>query len=229
MCVGGVAHILGVEFGGSSWGCGAHVFSTFYSTLMRHLKHDFFSHHTAYGNHDGSVAYFLLGVITRASTRPQVGKILAGVGALCLLHLGISFLIFDASRFHHPSLVTVSVVFSSAALMLVAPASSHVLTILSDNSLRFFGRISYALYLVHWPVFMFTALALDSARYSVEQVVFSVPLAVGAAWLLTERLENPIRFIIPPQKGLLLTGAVGDCLGWHVSIWNSALPSEGWR
>ena len=121
----------------------------------------------------------------------QVGKILAGVGALCLLHLGISFLIFDASRFHHPSLVTVSVVFSSAALMLVAPASSHVLTILSDNSSDF-SDASLMRFIWFTGQFLCSLPSPWTAPAIQRASGFFSATAVGAAWLLTERLENPI-------------------------------------
>ncbi|HET9851980.1 MAG TPA: acyltransferase family protein [Candidatus Limnocylindrales bacterium] len=66
---------------------------------------------------------------------------------------------------------------------------------LSATWLRFFGRISYALYLWHWPILAAaTLIALPAPAPPLWMTVLAVGLAIGAAIASTFVLEEPIRF-----------------------------------
>ena len=75
--------------------------------------------------------------------------------------------------------------------------SSIVNRILSCRCLTYTGDISYALYLVHWPVIVF-ATAFFPAGLSPITKMTIVCLSLFAASILTLQIENPIR-----QKRLL--------------------------
>ena len=74
---------------------------------------------------------------------------------------------------------------------------------LSNAGLRFFGRISYALYLWHWPALAAVALiALPAAQPPLWLTVVAVAAAIAIATASTVLLEEPIRF----SRGRWLTG-----------------------
>ncbi len=64
--------------------------------------------------------------------------------------------------------------------------------LLAIPPLRFFGRISYALYLWHWPLLILPATAIG-APLSVEARLLLVALAIALATISTLLIEEPIR------------------------------------
>lgn len=71
--------------------------------------------------------------------------------------------------------------------------------------LRWLGRISYTLYLVHWPIFV-VADRLSDHRSLVRDVAL-VAVAVAAAQLLTHAVERPVRLRRVPAGRLAAAGA----------------------
>ena len=93
-----------------------------------------------------------------------------------------------------PGIVTALPVLGTAALILGGTAMPGARW-LSAAWLRFFGRISYALYLWHWPILAASALiALPAAQPPLWMTVGAVLLAIAAAIGSTFLLEEPIRF-----------------------------------
>lgn len=86
-----------------------------------------------------------------------------------------------------------AIALGSALLVAAAASDTRIARALSLAPLRLVGRISYTVYLVHWPVFVF----LDSRRASVDGVrLFALRLAITLAISLGvyHLLECPIRF-----------------------------------
>lgn len=99
-----------------------------------------------------------------------------------------------------------------AAMMLLAGGAvgrpSIVSTALAWSPLRALGRISYSLYLWHWPVFVFGAMATGTHDWQWAWIILSVLLAAAAyAWV-----ETPVRQSRWLQGSTLATYALGAAL-----------------
>jgi peptidoglycan/LPS O-acetylase OafA/YrhL len=101
-----------------------------------------------------------------------------------------------------------SVVSTAGAGLLIwagpqAPVNRHFL---SNRPMRFVGRISYPLYLWHWPLFSFAQIILGHAPPPAV-TAGAIVVAVAAAYATTRWVETPIRYGAPARKtvpGLLL-------------------------
>ena len=77
--------------------------------------------------------------------------------------------------------------------------------------IRFLGRISYSLYLWHWPVLVLPLIALEAEPPAAMRAVL-VAVAVGAAWLSWRYVEEPFRTGFPtlarhPRRTVLAGGS----------------------
>jgi len=72
------------------------------------------------------------------------------------------------------------------------PAVGGPRAILSTRPMQFVGRISYSLYLVHWPLIVIPFLASGAPLPTYVAVTLAV-IAIPLAWLLTVTVEDPIR------------------------------------
>jgi peptidoglycan/LPS O-acetylase OafA/YrhL len=81
---------------------------------------------------------------------------------------------------------------SSLLAILVASSSSRLSVIFSWRPLAYIGRLSYALYLWHWPVFIFcTSERLDVDGLTLTAIRIGITLALSIASYLL--VEQPIR------------------------------------
>jgi peptidoglycan/LPS O-acetylase OafA/YrhL len=81
---------------------------------------------------------------------------------------------------------------------LAGRALERLRRLLAHASLQWLGRISYPLYLVHWPLLVFSLAALLRAKPGLSYgeaalwlLLLGVPLMLGAAWLLHLWIEAP--------------------------------------
>ena len=83
---------------------------------------------------------------------------------------------------------------AGAALLIVAGVRTNLISsrVLGAAPLRFIGKISYSLYLFHWPAFSFTRMALDRDITQVEGLTI-IAGSIGAATLSWRFLESPAR------------------------------------
>ncbi|MGY4711339.1 acyltransferase family protein [Mycolicibacterium sp. CBM1] len=65
--------------------------------------------------------------------------------------------------------------------------------LLSSAPMRAIGRISYSLYLWHWPVLVLAPFALGHSLDLAQRIIAAL-LSAGLAWLTLRYLENPLRF-----------------------------------
>jgi peptidoglycan/LPS O-acetylase OafA/YrhL len=102
--------------------------------------------------------------------------------------------------------------------------------LLSTRFPRWLGRISYSLYLWHWPILVLVPIAL-----SIDSIAFNLFLVVVAAliaWASTELYEAPIRHgrILPMRHGLsIVTAIAASVLVAAVAVaWGAAVQGQRW-
>lgn len=99
-----------------------------------------------------------------------------------------------------PGLPTLLPVLGMAVLIKTGEAPTMATRLLSIGPARFVGRISYALYLVHWPlIVLLKANDLDVPSREMKVVAFGGSILL--AWLLNVLVEQPTRRI--PIRGNL--------------------------
>ncbi len=104
---------------------------------------------------------------------------------------------------------------AGTALVIIGGSHSSTLPsrLLATRFPRWVGRISYSLYLWHWPLLVLVpiALGIDSVAFN----LFLVVVATGMAWASTELYEAPIRqgrlLAMTPRKNVI-TAVVASVL-----------------
>ena len=121
---------------------------------------------------------------------PVVSNLAAVVG---LAAIASSAMRFDAST-QLPGWAAIVPV-AGAALVIVAGGNARVglpSAVLSTGILRYVGRISYSLYLWHWPLLVFARIALEDERKLV-QVGVAMAATIALSAVTYRWVEDPLR------------------------------------
>ena len=147
---------------------------------------------------------------TRLRSIPTVAAAFAGWAGLALIVLA-AFVVDDSVPFPGVAALLPTV---GAALVVVAGVRSTRFgpaRLLGTAIPRFLGRISYSLYLWHWPILVVPAVALDAplplwARAAL--VVAAVVLAAATQRLVEEPVRRGRLVGIRPRRNLAMAGAL---------------------
>ena len=93
----------------------------------------------------------------------------------------------------YPGLAALLPTAGAVALLYGGAAPSGPVRLLAAAPLRFLGKISYSLYLWHWPLLVLPLMFLERALTGVE-VAASVAVAIGVSWLSWRFVEQPFRY-----------------------------------
>jgi peptidoglycan/LPS O-acetylase OafA/YrhL len=93
----------------------------------------------------------------------------------------------------YPGLAALFPTAGAVALLYGGAAPSGPARLLAAAPLRFLGKISYSLYLWHWPLLVLPIMFLERALTGVE-IVASVVVAIGVSWLSWRFVEQPFRY-----------------------------------
>jgi peptidoglycan/LPS O-acetylase OafA/YrhL len=158
----------------------------------------------------GALLFQLIGQGERVPRRATVAASMLGAG---LAMVGAGFVLADARQFPFPwALLTVA-----GTLLLIAGVvhrphgcGSPLHRALAWPLLTYLGRLSYSLYLWHWPVAVFLrwTVGLESL---VVQLIYA-PLVLGLAAASYHWIERPMRRELPllrQRPGLTVAGVVG--------------------
>jgi hypothetical protein len=153
------------------------------------------------------------------------GVVVGPAGWLGLAGMGIAATIFDSSV---PFPGTAAVIPALGAALVIAGGTQRFGPgrLLSVAPLRAVGRISYSLYLVHWPILVLAPMALGVAPDSATNAVL-VGISLGAAAISWAVVETPFRTGMPglagrPRRTLSL--AMGAIVAVVVA---AAIPAVG--
>ena len=119
----------------------------------------------------------------------------AGLGWIGLATLVVASFALDGSL-PYPGVLAVVPTLAAAALINAGMAGRGPGRLLATAPLRFLGRISYSLYLWHWPLFVLPAVALE-AEPSYGARLALAAIAIVAAWLSWRWIEEPFRAGFP--------------------------------
>ena len=135
----------------------------------------------------------------------------AGMGLLVATQL--SFM--ESTAF--PGFYVVPVVLAGAMLILAGPQASFNRTVLSHPVAVYIGKISYPLYLWHWPLLVFVRL-LGDGQWSSSHRNLAVLTSVVLAMLTYHAMEKPLAKRVARRNllamGLLVLMAVAGVLAW---------------
>ena len=125
----------------------------------------------------------------------------AGLGAI-----GFSAVVFSATTLYPGTAVAVPVL--GAGLVIAGGVSAPrwgVEAVLGLRPFRWMGRLSYSLYLWHWPILIIAAESVGKASLPFRQNVVWLLVAVAASVVTYRLVENPIRHARALRRG------------WHAS------------
>lgn len=120
-------------------------------------------------------------------------SLLGGIGVMWVVAKGSSDWLFRGGLPAHSAM-------SALLAAFVVSGLTHVSSVLSARPLVAIGRLSYSLYLWHWPVFVFVnpdRFALD--RWLITAIRFAVSLVLSVASY--QLVEKPVRFRAPWAHG----------------------------
>ena len=130
----------------------------------------------------------LLALIGVAGTSRRAGALAwAGLAAVAVAGVALT------AEIPYPGLAALLPTAGAVALLYGGAAPSGPVRLLAAAPLRFLGKISYSLYLWHWPLLVLPLMFLERALTGVE-VVASVAAAIGVSWLSWRFVEQPFRY-----------------------------------
>ena len=130
----------------------------------------------------------LLALIGVAGTSRRAGALAwAGLAAVAVAGVALT------AEMPYPGLAALLPTAGAVALLYGGAAPSGPVRLLAAAPLRFLGKISYSLYLWHWPLLVLPLMFLERALTGVE-VAASVAVAIGVSWLSWRFVEQPFRY-----------------------------------
>lgn len=147
----------------------------------------------------GLLAFAVARVPALASPAPFLRRVLPKLG---LLVLGVSMGVIDLDQVAHPGLVTAPVVLATLAILWGAGGSEATTRLLSSAPFVFIGRLSYSIYLWHFPVFAYGRLATVESIGAVDMVVWlGLTLVLSVAGFYA--VERPFRYRLGARPFML--------------------------
>jgi peptidoglycan/LPS O-acetylase OafA/YrhL len=153
----------------------------------------------------GALVFLAIGRLARIGA----SRLTSLLGLAGLLLIGAAVVLIDRDR-PYPGVAAIAPVVGTALLIVGGLRSSGLSSrFLASPLPRWFGRISYSLYLWHWPVLILIPLAIGRDDLPTRLVL--VVAAIGLAALSTSLLEEPIRdrrvLGAAPARTVALAGA----------------------
>ena len=131
-------------------------------------------------------------------SRGALARGIAATGALLL----VAGLVVVNPDIGYPGLWALFPALGCACLIvagLSADATTEVGRVLSHRGPRWIGRISYSLYMWHWPIIVFALALFPKGATTIPIKILLFGMSVGAAWLSYRFIEQPYRKLSIPR------------------------------
>jgi peptidoglycan/LPS O-acetylase OafA/YrhL len=149
----------------------------------------------------------LLAILRLKRPEALIGGALERVApALALMVFGVSIATLHLSTIAHPGFVTLPVVIATCALLWFLTPRQPLTRLLSSKPIVEIGKLSYSLYLWHFPIFAFGRLSTVGSPTLSEMGIW-VAATFGASYLGYRFIERPFRFSMPPMRFATICGA----------------------
>ena len=135
----------------------------------------------------------LLAMLTLEWKAPEKARVVMGwVGIIGLVTCGAILPVERA----FPGYLALWPVISGALVIMAGRTNSRwgIDRLLVSAPLQNLGNISYALYLVHWPILILYSSAVGTSRVNVIEGTIIILVSIGLAWLLIRFVEKPLRY-----------------------------------
>lgn len=130
----------------------------------------------------------ILALIGVVGTSRRAGALAwAGLAAVAVAGVAIT------AEMPYPGLAALLPTAGAVALLYGGGAPSGPVRLLAAAPLRFLGKISYSLYLWHWPLLVLPLMFLERSLTGAE-IVVAVAAAIGVSWLSWRFIEQPFRY-----------------------------------
>ena len=130
----------------------------------------------------------LLALVGVMGTSRRAGALAwAGLAAVAVAGVALT------AEMPYPGLAALLPTAGAVALLYGGAAPGGPVRLLAAAPLRFLGKISYSLYLWHWPLLVLPIMFLERALTGVE-IVASIAVAIGVSWLSWRFVEQPFRY-----------------------------------
>ncbi|MQQ08413.1 acyltransferase family protein [Epibacterium sp. SM1979] len=174
----------------------------------------------------------LAGSILAALTLMRPDGLMGGVlqrvvPALSLVVFFACIIAFDLAKLAHPGLVTLPVILATCGLIWFMRPGDPVTDVLASGPMVYIGKLSYSIYLWHFPVFAFgrlTTLGSPPLADMVIWVLLTFVLAAGSYYLV----ERPFRFNVAPKRfAMALVAALVPIVGGTALVATGSLSQTG--
>jgi peptidoglycan/LPS O-acetylase OafA/YrhL len=131
----------------------------------------------------------------------------ATILSTCGVVLVITGLLITSAISRHPGPITLLPVLGTFLILLSGPAAQFNKIVLSNSLLVAIGKVSFPLYLWHWPLLSILAIYTAGAPSALQRVL-ALFISLIFAWLTYRFLEQPIRKRVNKLKTATLLGFV---------------------
>jgi peptidoglycan/LPS O-acetylase OafA/YrhL len=136
-------------------------------------------------------AFFVLGIVIAINLAPlrRWMTALPGTARAGLLAAGLGIMITHWTRMNLIQAVVVGI--GASLVLIVALSPGRIERVLSLKPLRWLGKMSYALYLVHLPLLLVSVVALHGILPHAVILILVPFAAMGLAWIFNEWVIEP--------------------------------------
>lgn len=139
----------------------------------------------------------------RARPGPRLEWLLPKLGLVVLIGCMATI---DLAVWNHPGVITLPVVLATAAIIWCARPGEAVTRLLSTSPFVFIGKLSYSIYLWHFPIFAFGRLSLIEQPGPVDMLLW-VALTMACSIAGYYLIERRFRFAISTRAFMGTLGA----------------------
>lgn len=128
------------------------------------------------------------------------------VPPLSLVTLLGSIVVLDLAAIDHPGLMTLPVILATCGLIWFTSPGEPVTRLLASGPMVYVGKLSYSLYLWHFPIFAFGRLYQVGTPGPVDMAIWvglTFALSIAGYYVV----ERPFRFQVQPRRFAIATGA----------------------